>query len=82
MLHVDSSRVGTFQAINCEEKLEDFGSEDYMNHMGELRFVISETCLSCDHEALLVAPKDLDAQNPILAHFTPHNMSNEEARDF
>ena len=50
--------------------------------MGELRFVISETCLSCDHEALLVAPKDLDAQNPILAHFTPHNMSNEEARDF
>ena len=45
----------TLPRPEIEEHLEDFDDEDHMNFVGKFRFVINETCLSCDHQAFLVA---------------------------
>ena len=62
--------------------LIDFGDEEHMNHTGEFKFAVNETCLSCDHEAFIVALSDKDAHNPILIHFTPSDVSWNEQRTY
>ena len=62
------------------EDVNDFGSEDHMDHVGELSFQVNGKCLSCDHRSFMVAPTDKDSHNPILRHVTPSDMTWNEQR--
>ena len=61
--------------------IADFDDEDHVNYHGEVKFIVNETCLSCDHEAFLVHKTDRDAHNPLLIHFVPH-MTHNESRTY
>ena len=47
------------------EDVNDFETEDHMDHVGEFSFQVNEYCSSCDHRSFMVAPADKDSHNPI-----------------
>ena len=69
--------------LMCEERPEDFdGDKDRMNYVGEFYFKVNETCLHGDHNIFMVAPNDRDAQNPVLIHLDPSDMSWNERHHY
>ena len=68
-------------AVNTED-VNDFETEDHMDHVGEFSFQVNETCLSCDHRAFMVTPIDKGSHNPILRHVTPSDMTRNEKRTY
>ena len=64
------------------EDVNDFGTEDHMDHVGEFSFQVKATCLSCDDRSLMVAPTDKDSHNPILIHVIPSDMTWNEQRTY
>ena len=73
---------GDTHAMNFQKNVDDFETEDHMNHIGEFLFNVNETCLSCDHRSFMVAPSDKDAHNPFLMHITPSEMTWKEKREY
>ena len=61
-----------------EEDVNDFDDQDHMDFVGEFSFSVNETCLSCDHNIIMVAPTDTDAHNPLLVHLQPSDMRWKE----
>ena len=45
------------------DNISNDDNEDHTNFNGEFKFVVNETCFSCDHEAFLVTERDRDAHN-------------------
>ena len=64
------------------EDVNDFKTEDHMDHVGEFSFQVNEACLSCDHRAFMVAPTDKDSHNPVLIHATPSGLTWNEQRTY
>ena len=64
------------------EDVNDFDDEDHMNHLGEFTFQVNEVCPSGDSKSLLISQDDKDSHNPLLVHFTPSEMTWNEARQY
>ena len=62
------------------EDVNDFETEDHMDHVRKFSFQVNEACLSCDQRAFMVAPTDKDPHNPI--HVTPSDMTWNEQRTY
>ena len=64
--------------LEFEEHIEDFGSQEHMDHVGEFNFSVNGTCLSCDHNIFMAEPSDTDSHNPLLVHLKPSDMGCTE----
>ena len=67
---------------NFSEDVNDVDDEDHMDQEGEFSFQVNETCLHGSSKSFLIAQDDKDSHNPMLVHFTPQDMTWNEARKY
>ena len=53
-----------------------------MDQEREFSFQVNETCLHGSSKAFLIAQDDKDSHNPMLVHFSPQEMTWNEARQY
>ena len=53
-----------------------------MDQLGEFTFQVNEVCLDGNYKSFLFSQDDKDSQNPMLVHFTPSEMTWNEARQY
>ena len=67
---------------NFSEDVKDFDDEDHMDQEGEFSRQVNEACLHGSSKSFVLAQDDHDSHNPMLVHFTPQEMTWNEARQY
>ena len=67
---------------NFSEDVNDFADEGHMDQLGEFTFQVNEVCLHGDYKSVLLSQDDNNSHNPMLVHFTPSEMTWNEARQY
>ena len=64
------------------EDINEFDDEDHMDELGEFTFQVNEVCFHGDYKSFLISQDDEDSHNPMFVHFTPSEMTWNEAKKF